>query len=169
MKKKFLILFCFFLPSFSVIAEEFHKAAIYGNVEKLSALLKKGMNPNLKDKGGNTALHYASSSGYLGMVELLIKEGANIRITNNSGDTGLHWATLGGHFDIISLFVEKGLNICEKNNIGESPFTMARSIQSRSVKHIHIVDFFKSQLSKSKYDCTPYPDQISIHEKSSCL
>jgi ankyrin repeat protein len=38
-----------------------HKAAFDGNAERVKELLKKGANPNTKDKKGRTPLHWAAS------------------------------------------------------------------------------------------------------------
>ncbi len=42
---------------------DLHKAALLGDVERVKELLKKGADPNIKDKKGRTPLHEAAQWG----------------------------------------------------------------------------------------------------------
>ena len=65
-------------------------AAKYGFCEMMEVLLTTGeADVNLSDSAkGNTALHFATSSGHLAMVKLLVKFGAKI-VKNKQGKTPL--------------------------------------------------------------------------------
>jgi ankyrin repeat protein len=60
-------------------------------------------NPNYQDPFGNTLLHSAVVSGYLGEVERLLAAGADSRIANRDGLTALHAARIFGHAEIEKL------------------------------------------------------------------
>ncbi len=87
--KLFLIGFCFFLSSFAT-AGKIHAAAKKGSKEKITFLLKEGVNIDSQDENNNTALHYASFHGYWQIIGFLIQKGASVNIKNSDGDTPLH-------------------------------------------------------------------------------
>lgn len=61
-----------------------------GHEATLKFLLKSGMDVNVKDYFGNTALHLTCSAGYMNLVKLLVdKNGANITAVTNFGFTPL--------------------------------------------------------------------------------
>jgi ankyrin repeat protein len=47
-------------------------AATKGDFDILTLLLEKGATPSVKNKAGETALHFASSHGHLGIVGTLL-------------------------------------------------------------------------------------------------
>ena len=68
----------------------FVKAVKKGDIKKARSVLKLGINPNIQNKDGWTALHEASREGYLEIAKLLIEKGANVNITDKNGHTALH-------------------------------------------------------------------------------
>jgi len=64
----------------------------------IKLLLRKGANPNIKDKYGATPLHYASYQGRDGAVKLLLESGAKPNIINNDGKTPKMYALNRGNF-----------------------------------------------------------------------
>jgi ankyrin repeat protein len=104
------------------------------NIEMVDLLLRNGANPNLQDRGGETALHWASARGFLEMVEKLLEsENININITNIDGRNALH-----SIFDdeeeifnpdnvepIMKLLIEKGININETDDSGKTALHLA--------------------------------------------
>ncbi|KAF2360960.1 IBR domain [Trinorchestia longiramus] len=65
-----------------------------GRVETLSL--------NAKDKEGNTALHYAASSGLMNVTQLLLHANVDIFARNNARFTACHMAAANGHNNIAS-------------------------------------------------------------------
>jgi ankyrin repeat protein len=60
-------------------------------------LLKNGANPNVKGKGGDTALHIAARKGINPkVIEALVERGGNLRAKNDLGDTPLDIARKAG-------------------------------------------------------------------------
>jgi ankyrin repeat protein len=64
-----------------------------GLVAGVALLLEAGADPDLQDKIGDTALHYAAREHKSEAVDLLIEYGADINITNKAGQTPLDVAT----------------------------------------------------------------------------
>ena len=63
------------------------------NVETLTFLLNQKADPNLQANNGNTALHFAITSGdHIQKVLLLLQHGADPTIVNNWGKTALELA-----------------------------------------------------------------------------
>lgn len=63
-----------------------HWAADRGNVDALKVILStEGINVNLQDGDGQTALHYACSCSHKSCVETLLKFGAKKNILDNEG------------------------------------------------------------------------------------
>lgn len=60
-------------------------------------LLDKGVDPNLEDKNGYTALHYAARAGHIGVCKILLNAGASVNAATRAGKaTPLHRAALAG-------------------------------------------------------------------------
>lgn len=67
-----------------------HWSADRGNVQILQLVIQvPAVNLNLKDSGGQTALHYASSCGNRECVKLLVDSGADRSISDDDGETCL--------------------------------------------------------------------------------
>ena len=110
------------------------KGYYYPNAEIVDLLLTNNANPNLQDRGGETALHWAASRGFLEIVKKLLEsENIDINITNIDGRNALH-----GIFDddmdlfylehvetIMKLLIEKGININETDNSGKTALHLA--------------------------------------------
>jgi len=111
------------------------------NIEMVDLLLRNGANPNLQDRGGETALHWASAKGFLEMVEKLLEsENIDINITNIDGRNALH-SIFDDEEDIFNpdnvepimkLLIEKGININETDDSGKTALHLAAE-QNRGV------------------------------------
>jgi cytohesin len=82
---------------------DLHKAAYEGDAERVKELLKKGANPNTKDKKGRTPLHEAAQWGRLDVVELLLVRGADPTVKDKDGRTPLDLARAEGHRKVVSV------------------------------------------------------------------
>jgi ankyrin repeat protein len=60
-----------------------------GMTAKMMLLLDNGADPNLQDNNGDTALHFAASTGKLEAIPILTGHGANGNLQNNEGQTPL--------------------------------------------------------------------------------
>ncbi|XP_065294632.1 ankyrin repeat and IBR domain-containing protein 1-like isoform X1 [Dermacentor albipictus] len=79
-----------------------HSAAVERRVACLSLLIQwrgydgEVLDVNAKDHDGNTALHYAASSGLKKCVELLVSHDVSLFIENNAGQTACEMADKAG-------------------------------------------------------------------------
>jgi hypothetical protein len=81
--------------SASTLGEALVKAAEQGDVEEVRKLLKRGADPNYKNKDGITALLWAASACNHALVKLLLDEGANHDDRDKLGQTALMLAVVG--------------------------------------------------------------------------
>ena len=83
-------------------------------VDEVNRLLDcKGIDVNLQDDCGNTALMRASFRGYLDVVNRLLDcKGINVNLQDKCGRTALMEASRQGHLDIV-----KKLNVFQKAQI----------------------------------------------------
>ena len=65
------------------------KASSEGDIETISFLLDRGVDVNMKDYGGSTALMLASFGGHTETVSLLLDRGADVNMKNTGGHTAL--------------------------------------------------------------------------------
>ncbi len=86
--------------------ETWFKAAESGNKKTLESLLNKGINPNINDQWGRTALVFSVNARNPGIVRLLMKHKADPNIQNQRGQTSLMWAAGNGYFDMVKLLLE---------------------------------------------------------------
>lgn len=93
----------------------------------LETLILAGADPDPKDRGGSTPLHFACLSG-LAHVQKLVDAGASINCQDGKGGIGLGWAACFNKVDIGEYLIEAGSN---KNHTdiyrGDSPLHTAIS------------------------------------------
>ncbi|CAI9731786.1 repeat domain-containing 46-like [Octopus vulgaris] len=70
-----------------------HLAAIRGYSEIIELLLNHGANPNIKDRNGNTPLHWC---GHIESTDLLVSHGASLSIRNKMHKTPIQLAERRG-------------------------------------------------------------------------
>jgi len=64
-----------------------HEVVRKGTIEEVQALLKKGIDINLKDREGATALHHAAQASKADIITFLLNNGADPSIKKTSGET----------------------------------------------------------------------------------
>lgn len=96
-----------------------------GNLAMVEQLLAKGVDANLKDEDGETALIRAVVAGHNGVVQTLLAKGADINAKNKTGETALLWAAEQGHNDIVKTLLANGADINARNNVGVSALLRA--------------------------------------------
>ena len=85
----------------------FFTAAEKGDVKELKKLLKE-INPNIRNKNGETPLHIVAGRSHLEAVKLLLDHGADPNAQNEKGETPLHYAAGHGYVDVVKLLLERG-------------------------------------------------------------
>nr|WCB86979.1 CPPV168 ankyrin repeat protein [Cooks petrelpox virus] len=82
------------------------------NADMLLFLIELGLDINIKDKKGKTALHYACDSiNSIETVKEIMKYGADINIKDRKGLTPLHLACKYGDLELSKVLIEYGADI----------------------------------------------------------
>jgi len=95
----------------NLAAHRLCRAAASGNLLKLEAIETEGIDLNLANIDGRTALHLAASEGLPETVEWLINHGVNPSPVDSDGSTPLLDAKRAGHSEVIVLLSGKGVYI----------------------------------------------------------
>jgi len=105
---------------------DFIEAVKKGDVPLIIELIDKGVDINVPDKDGYTALMYVVRYNYVWVDKMLIKAGANVNAQDDGGRTALMWTTLYDYpLQIAELLVEAGADVNIKNKKGETVFDFA--------------------------------------------
>ncbi len=152
----FIGLFLVFSQAFAQGAvDDLLLAAQTGDVPKIQAGLRAGMDPNTADPQGNTLLIIAAREGHFDLAKMLLDQHAKARDRNAFGDsalmlaalhgnlelvrliaayggevngpgwTPLHYCAWGGYTDVCSQLVELGANVNARAPNGTTPLMMA--------------------------------------------
>ena len=79
-----------------------------GFTKLVRSIIDKGVDLNMMDNWGYTALSLAAQEGHIEIVKLLIAKGADLSLTGKENLTPLEWATGRGHTEIVKLLKEAG-------------------------------------------------------------
>lgn len=114
-----------------------HIAAIYGQTNIISTLLKNGANPNIKDDDKETPLHFAVERKCLACVKVLVEAGANVNAGNSIDVTPLHSAVEIESLEIAEYLLEKGANVNAKRSYGGyTPLRMAINKKNKEMQEL---------------------------------
>lgn len=101
-------------------------AAIHdGNVNKVEALLKEGVDIETKDGHGMPPLLLATEKNNTEMVDLLLKARAGTDTRNKQGKTALMIAAESGNVELVKALLKAGATIEAKDKQGKTPLVYA--------------------------------------------
>ena len=115
-----------------------HETCHYGQHELVALILKKGIDINLTNKDGVTALHHAVRNAKIEVCKLLITSNCDLDRKNHLGNTDLHEAhqvkclNLRIKKILLKLLLENGACPKIKNNDDYTPR------QSATMKRYHV-------------------------------
>jgi hypothetical protein len=88
--------------------DSFVEHAEKGNPEAVSLLLATGMDSNVRDGRGNTALIAAAANGHADVVRVLLNGGANVNALGKGNETALVAAASFGNLCIVQALLDRG-------------------------------------------------------------
>ncbi|TMW56644.1 hypothetical protein Poli38472_006654 [Pythium oligandrum] len=117
----------------------FVKYAYAGDLTNLLATIKTDkVDPNVQDRFGMTALHWASYGGKLDCVQELLKAGASVTIVDQNGRNALHHACRKDHDGVVRFLLDDGK--MDINAVSESKDTpLHKAVTGQSIKCIEIL------------------------------
>lgn len=80
-----------------------------GEADACRALLEAGVDKDVADARGSTALHLAATRGHVEVIKVLLQYGAKLRL-NHANKTPLHDAAWAGHTECVVLLVPVASN-----------------------------------------------------------
>jgi ankyrin repeat protein len=108
------------------LAEQLFMAAKTGSPSSIEKVLSEGIDPEVKDKEGNTALILASAKGEISAMDKLHKHwDANLEARNAKGDTPLSLSVTSDKYHACKYLLEAGANPNATNKEGETPLYQA--------------------------------------------
>ncbi len=105
----------------------FLAAAESGDTVKVAESLNQGIEVNVTDENGQTALMLAADEGHVDTVKLLLQRGASIDLQNKLGGTALMLASFNGHLEIMTELLEAGADVNAKSENGYTALMQAAS------------------------------------------
>ncbi len=110
------------------------KEAANGDIGIVKALIKMGVNVNVRDEHGSTALIEASLRGYIDIVKLLIKAGADVNLGGDDGGTALMYAN---NIDIFKYLIVAGADINEADGSGNT--ALMEVVRANDVRRFNLL------------------------------
>jgi DNA-binding NtrC family response regulator/ankyrin repeat protein len=112
---------------------ELVEAVAEGDSAKVLKAIEGGVDVNVRNEFGDTALMEAAKHGHLDMVKLLLDRGADINAGNHLGRSALMCAASFGHAGIVAVLLDDGAHINATDNHDDTALTQA-SGQTDAVK-----------------------------------
>lgn len=98
------------------------------------ALLDGGIEPNLQDNKGQTALHYCAFFNKSETAKNIITHGGRLDIEDKFGNQPLWTAIIndkgfGNRVELVELFISAGANTNHRNKTGGTPLKIAEDLE----------------------------------------
>ncbi|MGL9726268.1 MAG: ankyrin repeat domain-containing protein [Wolbachia sp.] len=82
--------------------------AVFGSLDMVKYFKKRGTDINIKDRYGNSLLHYTAEGGELDIVKYFIEKGKiDFNIKNLDEVTPLHIVAFSGNLDVVRYLIEE--------------------------------------------------------------
>jgi len=104
-----------------------------GYTDGTRLLLDHGVDVNLRDESGRTALIVAAEGGHAEVVRLLIARSADVDATDPLGMTALSWGAFRGHVEVVRELTEAGADTTIRDQDGNTALELARRMDHSEV------------------------------------
>lgn len=158
-----------------------HLAVFLDQTEVARALVLKGVNLDLQDRNGNTALHVACEQQHLNCAQILLQDNdlteshrtaqprqwQDLQLQNWQGLACLHIATLTKNLSLISLLLKRKADInIKEGTSGKTPLHLAVELRDRG-----LVSYFLhngAQVDAAMFNgCTPL--HLAVSRKDAAI
>jgi len=103
------------------------RAGMEAHEKCFELLLELGVNVNVVDGQGNSALLCAAENGNRSAVTMLMKNGADAKLANRQKENFIHAAVKGGNAHVVQVAVRvAGLSVQDKSHSAGTPLEMAK-------------------------------------------
>ncbi|XP_041824388.1 protein phosphatase 1 regulatory subunit 16A [Melanotaenia boesemani] len=99
-------------------------AAARNDVDEVRKLLNNGVNPDLINEDGLTALHQCCIDDFVEIVQCLLDAGACVNACDSELWTPLHAAATCGHTGLVQLLIQAGADLLAVNADGNMPYDL---------------------------------------------
>ncbi len=96
---------------------EFRDASLNGRMEIVQEAIEQGIDVQIPDAYGRTALMLAAYNGYTNIVQYLIEQGAEVNNQNTEGRTALMFAATGPFPETVKLLLEENANVNSTDSV----------------------------------------------------
>lgn len=100
-------------------------AAMSGRVDQVEDLLAQGVDVNVKNPAGRSALHLAAFNGNILTIRALLAAGADVNQTDQRGVTCLMDASAFGHIDVVELLIQAGADVNAKDQQSNTALSLS--------------------------------------------
>jgi len=104
----------------------------------LKAYIEQGMNVDVKNEYGRTALTLACMNGFEHLARLLLSYHANPNVQNNDSWTALMWASSYGFKDIVQLLLDHDADVTLRDNDGRTASDLSENKEIQEMIQNHV-------------------------------
>ncbi|MFC8275682.1 ankyrin repeat domain-containing protein [Streptomyces sp. NPDC057271] len=124
------------MSSHNASHDRLRQAALRGDILEIEELLAAGVDANVGDASGFTALHLAAQEYQVDAARSLLDGGASVDRKNRFGNTPLFVAVFNsrGRGEMIRLLRSKGADPNMENDNGQTPLGLARLIANYDIE-----------------------------------
>lgn len=117
------------------------EAIVSKNKDISELLINFGIDVNIRNDNGSTALHYCASRGYqlYNIAQLILDNGGDLSISDKHGNQPLWTAcyeSKGKYLDMVKLFMDYGAEPSHENRYGKSPIDIAKIMNNSNLLDI---------------------------------
>ncbi|KAJ8537668.1 hypothetical protein K7X08_014208 [Anisodus acutangulus] len=102
-----------------------HTFALAGQIRFIDRLLEEGLDIDVVDKEGQTALHHVCLGKKEAVISHLLRKGANHKATDMDGVTPLYYAVQAGAMQTVKMLIKYKVDVNVTDNDGKTPLDIS--------------------------------------------